>query len=301
MVNENSIFDGVREVQRGRYSDVILSDSLIQLKMLRADDSLKAGMPLAILHFMLIAAKFQPENKLDAVVKTIDPDYGLYKENELKAIKDSTEADMLLSLDFFAVLEDRLNTGNLHLLRHVYIITFWNFYDLNKLNLSYFYNRVDTITWELLGVSDLTSLKKDALLQASEISGSQFAQFLVPSWTEVERVYYPPWKNELKATKKLTSEGDWKKAAEYWKRYTNDKNKNTASKSMFNMAVACEIENQTDAAIDWAVRSYHTSKESDTAHRNICLDYINILKRRKKEIEYIDHQLNPPLKITEEK
>jgi hypothetical protein len=130
---------------------------------------------------------------------------------------------------------------------------------------------------------------------ASEISGAQFADFLVPNWIEVERVYYSPWMKELKVTPKLVSEGEWKKAAGYWKPYTSDKNKKTAARSMYNMAVAAEMENQTDAAIDWLVRSYHLLQEKDPVHKEICENYLQVLTQRKLDIKQINVQFTRDL------
>ncbi len=290
-IKNNLLFETISEIQRGNYSKIWLSDSLVHRKYPLNEDSIHSGIPLAVSHFVALTTKFQPEQKNKTITKFIDPAFGLYSLKDLSDIADSTGADMLLSLDYFAVLDAQVKA----LSTDVYVVTSWNFYDLNKSILPYFYNRVDTFSWRLTDGQLKIPPRKDALLMASEISGAQFADFLVPNWIEVERVYYRPWIKELKVTRELVSEGEWKKAAGYWRIYTNDKNKRTAARSMYNMALAAEMENQTDAAIDWLVRSYHLLEKRDPVHKEICENYLQVLTQRKLDIKQINVQFTRDL------
>jgi hypothetical protein len=166
-IKTNILFDSVSEIQKGNYSNVWLSDSLVHQKYHLNNDSLDSEMPLAVSHFVELTTKFQPENKSNKSIKYIDPDFGLYSGNELSDIADTTMADMLLSLDFFAVLDAR----NEKISSDVFVVTSWNFYDLNKSLLPYFYNRVDTISWRLENGQFIIPPRKEALLMASDISG----------------------------------------------------------------------------------------------------------------------------------
>ncbi|MGC9354307.1 MAG: hypothetical protein ACP5D9_10740 [Mariniphaga sp.] len=67
----------------------------------------------------------------------------------------------------------------------------------------------------------------------------------------------------------------------------------TAAKSRFNMALAYEMLNQLNAAVDWAVQSYHVFGQKNPVHEKNCLDYIKILSQRKLDIKRIEYQFNP--------
>jgi hypothetical protein len=59
---------------------------------------------------------------------------------------------------------------------------------------------------------------------------------------------------------------------------------------MYNMALACEMNGDMDAAIDWAVKSFH-ARHKDIYHSGACQKYINILGQRKLDIKKIENKL----------
>ena len=61
---------------------------------------------------------------------------------------------------------------------------------------------------------------------------------LTPRWEFVQRMYYRSGHVEMKKTEKMISEGKWLEAAAIWKANIDNKNKNIAAKSMFNLAPA---------------------------------------------------------------
>lgn len=139
-------------------------------------------------------------------------------------------------------------------------------------------------------IKDRPGLIKDA---ASEF-GAKFALFLVPHWQEVERLYYKSGNLLFKEAIKLAENNNWLKAAEIWKQLINSKNKNIAAKSMFDLAVACEIEGSYDAAIDWVIKSYYVFSDKDLTHAANCKDYLRILALRKLEVRALERQLPKP-------
>ncbi len=246
----------------------------------------------------------EPKSK----TKIIDPEYGLHSKNEIKDIADSTGAELLLSLDFFASIDGlrynkRTYTGN----EIVVSIVFWSIYDLEEKELIYFYNKLDTVYWNAYNAftngNDFKKLKKmlpgrkDAILNAADIAGSNFAEMLVPHWLEVQRMYYKSGHIELKKAEDLMQENKWLDAAEIWKKNVTNKNKSVAAKSMYNMALACEIEGNIDAAIDWTVKSFHIFGSKNEPHYFNCMNYLQILGQRKIDIRTIERQLNPEISV----
>ncbi len=299
IIEDQQFFDDVKEIKKGDYTNITFTypwksseiksdtaDSLYQIS--------NSAEYLARLLQQYSARKKESKKKIE-----IDSKYGLYSKSELKMIADSCQCDLLLSLDHFAVLDSKhynelWNRGE----SINYILAFWNFYDLHNMELKYFYNRVDSISWYMEGnnkdaVLDLLPKRKNAIREAASISGINFAKFLVPHWIEVERIYYQSGNIQLKEAEKLMQKGKWLEAAKIWKNNIDNKNEKIAAKSMFNLALACEMEGKYDAAIDWAVKSYQLLGSKNELHKLHCTNYIQILSLRKRDIKNIERQLNP--------
>jgi hypothetical protein len=297
-LKSTSFFDSVAEIERNIYSNIVLSDSLLKIAFPGLHDSIITGniskkyTPAA--NFWSLAGNFQPE-KENSVVKYLDPVRGLYTKEELTQLADSTNAQLLLSLDYFTTIDRKLSVDeqNTTGIFDVFVVAYWNFYDLETTQLSWFYDRVDTITWDY--VEGLTQLpqRTEGILEAAEITAGQFADFLIPHWIEVQRIYYRSGQIDLKQTNRLVAEGKWLESAEIWKQHVNNPNKKIAAKCKFNMALACEMLNQFDAAVDWAVQSFLVFGQKNPVHAQNCLDYINILNQRKLDIKRIEFQTNP--------
>jgi hypothetical protein len=104
-------------------------------------------------------------------------------------------------------------------------------------------------------------------------------------------MFYKSGNVEMKKTEELIEENRWLEAAEIWKKKTTNKNKSIAAKSMFNMALACEMNSDLDAAIDWAAKSYLVFGSKNELHAFNCQNYISILARRKLDIQKIEDLL----------
>ena len=175
-------------------------------------------------------------------------------------------------------------------------MTFWNIYDLKNQKLQNFHLKLDTISWQIrtdniqYQIERLPS-HKDAVLNAADIAGNKFAEYIIPHWKEVNRMYYHSNQVDLKKADKLVKENKWMEAAKIWKTNINNPNINIAAKCKFNMGLACEMQNDFDAAIDWIVQSFHDLGQKNEVHYNNCMSYIRVLSQRKLDIKYINLQL----------
>lgn len=300
-LKQQQFFDSVYELKPRYYSNVNIIDSLIS-PLNKTNDSLYYldDLPpeITISFFAALLKKFPLQNKKNASSKILDPNFGLYSKEEIQQIADSTNADILLSFDYFATIDgSTFKKKNFEGLELVYTTAFWNFYDLHELKLKYFYDRLDTISWKVgarnidLALKELPP-RKDAILNAADVAGGRFAEFLIPHWIPVQRMYYYSGQLDIKETDKLIKEGNWIKAAKIWKKYVNNPNKAIAAKCLFNMGLACEMQGDIDAAIDWVVRSFHIFGQKNEANYFNCMDYIRILAQRKQDIKKIELQLN---------
>jgi hypothetical protein len=291
-IKNEQFFDSVIVIQTEDYSGFSFSDSLFNIDSVKSKSS-----PFRDLTYILTHIKNDKTNHKP--VKYINPELGLYSRNELEKIADTTNSDILLSLDLLSAFygiefDPDLATG----VSVVYNMAFWNFYDLKEKKIVYQYNQIDTVTWQSPGMTLVESMlympeKDSAVIEAAAISGVSFAESITPHWVFVQRMYYTSGHIELKKTEKLITEGKWLEAAAIWKDNIDNKNKKIAAKSMFNLALACEMEGELDAAIEWAVKSYHIFGEENKLHAENCKEYIRILSVRKRDLKIIERQLNP--------
>jgi hypothetical protein len=298
-LKQQQFFDSVMVLAPGNYS----GDFFVDLNQPEGQDSLliekeNPTNPEISLIGKLIN-KFPGERIPGSDTIIIYPKTGFYNEKQLQQIADSTQADLLISLDYFGSTDGtsyipQLFQGQ----RYVLLQGIWNLYDLNLQKLEYSGNRIDTVSWDAEGENAEDILKvlpprKDAILNASEISGTKFAELIIPHWTEDERLYYRSRQVDLAKAEQLIKEGKWLEAAKIWKANINNPNKNIAAKCMFNMGLACEMEGDVDAAIDWVVQSFQVFKQKNVINAENCQDYLRILATRKFDFKRIEFQLNP--------
>ena len=314
-LEKQQYFDTVIQLPPADLSRVIVNDSMVA-KIMQQPDSLQKQQ----------SDRFNPEVfKLARLIRNfknlsaekesslvIDPEFGLYSRSEIEAIAAQTSADLFVSLDFFAALDGIYSPDYYRLLNDsanmelayaihgreakevVMVLAGWSFYDLKKIALNYHFQKIDTVEWiePAYGLKEAKRVlppRNDAVLNAADLAGTTFGEFIAPHWLTVERMYYQSGHTELKLTDKMVAGNRWIDAAKIWKKNTTNKNKQIAAKSMFNLALACEMQGEMDAAIDWAVKSFYLMGNKNEIHTFNCRDYINILARRKMDIQKIEN------------
>jgi hypothetical protein len=312
-LKKQQVFDTIIELKPFDFSEIITSDSLIYKQL---ENNVKnqaepfSGVNTEVYNFSRFLKKHEDLDSNKYKILLLDPEFGLYTKKQIQQIAQSTGADLFFSLDFFAEVDgifspDYIRSDSVSIFNEylydsriareiVYTLACWNVYDLKKTEFARTLQKLDTIEWmepvySLKEAKRMLPPRKDAVLNAADIAGSRFADFISPHWIEVDRMYYPIGQPESKKTNKLVDENRWLEAAVIWKKNTTSKNKNVAAKSMFNMAVACEMNGEMDAAIDWAVKSFYLMGNKNDIHTFNCRDYINILARRKMDIQKIEN------------
>lgn len=292
-IGNSILFDTIIEVTPAIYSDVKFDiselntlDSIVHVENATA---VNAANILKQLHTKFTTPPENPKREIQ--LKT---NLGMYTKNNLKEIKKSTGADLLLSLDYFSVYEEMNYKVQALKSAHIYVLSMWNFYNLKEDKLQYYYHRVDTISW-YQSYNDNIKLpnRNDAMMNAAQISGENFSNFLTPHWIPVQRTLYQSGQVDFKKAEQLAEENKWLEAAQLWRKNINNKNNSIAAKSMYNLAVASEIMGEIEAAMDWVVKSYQVFENKNEVHEFHCKDYINILGQRRLDFKKIDLQLNP--------
>lgn len=214
---------------------------------------------------------------------------------------DSTANDIFkkFGIDACLFLDDidfkiiALDNGSEMIVNNAQII--WSLAYKND-SMSYYYNQNDTLIYD----DDKTDLfyQRNNLIRIGNVAinsgeylGKAFGAKVIPTWIQVERMYYASNNLEMLKAEKFAKNNEWIKAAEIWRIMTKNKNTMIAAKASYNMALVCEMEGHLDAAIDWLVQSYSTLKENNKEHKENCQRYINLLAMRKKEIEKLAKQV----------
>ncbi len=303
-------FDSIIEVEPFDYSNTRLSN--LRVRLLNTGDSTNISaltINPEVQNFTKLISSFLYPDDNKPNTKFIDPDFGLYSREEIKQIADSTGANLLFSFDWFAAVDGiyspkYLNQNYFRNAKEVVnVIVCWNFYDLSKMEFIYSRPKMDTVSW-IEPAYNLREARKalpnrlEAVYVAAEIAGKEFARFLAPHWIEVDRMYYKSGHGELKKTNDLIKQNRWIEAAEIWRKYTSHKNKSIAALSMYNLALACEMSGEMDAALDWVIKSFYVFQNSNEFHSANCKDYIRILGQRKLDIKNFENRPEPDINKT---
>ena len=213
------------------------------------------------------------------------------KFSSIKELYKGIHSDFYIFLDYFSF--NKIEISSTYDFFYAEARLFWTI-NFKTDTASYIYNQVDTLIYEGPEYNiDVTKNKGPELelMNASEYLGKYFGTKIIPSWVQVERMYYKSSNSEMLKAEKFALNNDWLKAAEIWKMETKNKNHRIGAKACYNMALACEMEGKSDAAIDWLVKSYNVYSKNETEHKANCQRYINILAIRKKEIEQLGKQI----------
>ncbi len=299
-LKNQDFFDTVRVIESKDYSKIKISDTITHKIIADFDSILKNDEltgKLNVSLFSRVINQLPNNNKALSTEQFLHPQLALYQPEELQDIADSTNADLLISFDFFSSVDGISHNRKTTLAKETVLTNgYWSFYDLNKLAYRFAFNKMDTIFWQDMvsfpkGINKVLPPRRDAVFNAADMAGTNFANFLVPHWIKVQRMYYSSGHIELKQTDELLKNGKWMEAANIWKANSTNTNKSIAAKNKFNMGLVCEMNGNIEAAIQWVVESFHVLGQDNKVHFINCVDYIRILSQRKLDIKLLEDQL----------
>lgn len=247
-----------------------------------------------------LSAKLQEQKRFEKItvlpissfpvkyVKNINPP----SKDLIRKISSDTKADALILLDmyssFYSIYPD--NDSNRSVAK-VITASIWTIYDASKLQIINHTSLVDTLYWDGLNESESYSAsripnKKAALEIAAGLAGISYSKNVVPNWAKVYRNTLSCNKADFKKAAEFARKNKWEEASEIWVKYEDDKNKRKRIISLFNLAIASEMDGNIDKASELISKASKISPSSVYATENeIIKKYSAVLAKRKIELK----------------
>lgn len=127
--------------------------------------------------------------------------------------------------------------------------------------------------------------RREAVLEQSKHSGSNYGLRLLPQERDLQRDYFVRGTEKFIKAQKLIDEGDWEGAAALWEAEVTNGNPKIKSRASYNMAFYNEFKGDLEAAMDWATISYGYDENKVT------LDYLKALRDRIDQNKIVQQQL----------
>ncbi len=217
---------------------------------------------------------------------------------EVKSLCETFQTDAVLSIDMYSTrivtnykTDNYFNTefnqfvsASVAQMAVIYEVLF-RMYDPieEKIVVTEFFK--DTLAWEDAATSARELFQhftpvKQALAEAGIAAALDFSEKISPTWREETRPFYVKGDDNLKSAGILIDNGQWDQAIALWTKTVEQAgSKNIKSKAQLNIAIAYEIQGDIENAISWALKSY------ETMYRPITYQYLELLEKRKKELE----------------
>lgn len=207
-------------------------------------------------------------------------------------LTESTNSDILISLETLSAFYSEFSKNeDTNATSEVITAAVWTIYNPESEKEIERKSMIDTIYWN--GYNDQGQSQnlppwKDAIAIAARIAGQNFAKRFSHSWVKAYRLYCIPPIEDFRLAAQHFEEGKWEEAMELWEKYTPSKIGRMAISARYNMALACEMTDDLDRAIDWLSQAMelamiYKSKEDI----KMILLYQNILQKRRDLLQTI--------------
>ncbi|MCK4750443.1 MAG: tetratricopeptide repeat protein [Bacteroidales bacterium] len=165
--------------------------------------------------------------------------------------------DVLISLEFYSLdLDDSTiyySDAPMEVQTHYYEVSnkvHWNIYLPGSPRPFDRYTTVDTLFYPTIqnGQFQLAPSYTFMIRDAFFTSGKKYGRYLVPVWSEASRILYKGKGDSLKLASKHTGKGEWDEAFNIWKALLVSEDSTIVAKSLNNMAIFYELEDNLDSA-----------------------------------------------------
>jgi len=198
--------------------------------------------------------------------------------------KDSL--DMIISLSTI-ILEDSIVLDNgLDESYVIYPRLYWRHYDIKRKEFDQFiYN--DTLNFPG-GFGGTRPPDEKILVYFSEAvgdAGYNYSMSIAPYWVAENRAWYISGDPLLRKAATMANEGKWEEASEIWRKLAYSPKVPIASRASFNLALAAEMMDKFDLALEWVNRSIELGLSYYPKY------YKEVIEKRQKDRLKLDEQM----------
>jgi len=248
-----------------------------------------------------LANKLQLQNRFDSIM--VLPAYSL-PEKRVKEIRpakgewyknfaDKTGADGLILLDMFScfyIQSDEYSNAK------VVTSNIWSFYASKQQKITDRFIQIDTLYWD--GKDEAGNYKKSlipgkqaAIPIAAGVIGANYAKHILPSWNMVYRDIMTCSNPEIKKAAKFAQESKWEEASAIWQKGAESNNKRKKIISLYNLALASEMNGDVDQALKLTSQAATASSGVFRSAENEAVrKYSGILYQRRTELYKLSTQ-----------
>lgn len=212
-----------------------------------------------------------------------------------KNVSKISESDALILLDMFSCfysIDDRFDNPQVNVITS----NIWSVYDARSNEIIDRYTQIDTLYWN--GFDEAENFrkiklpnKKDAIRLAAGVIGQNYAKHIIPDWKLVYRDVMTCGNPEFQKALKLAQAGNWDEASAIWQKFSKEKNKRNQIIGFYNLALANEMDGNTDKALGFCALAAKASAGLFRSPANEAVrKYAIILYSRKSEIEKLNKQ-----------
>ncbi|HET6558315.1 MAG TPA: DUF6340 family protein [Prolixibacteraceae bacterium] len=213
----------------------------------------------------------------------------------IQKVSSDTKADAVILLDMFSGFYTIYPVGEENRsVARVVTASMWTIFDPARYRILHHATMIDTLYWDGLDEQDnykASSIpnKKAALEIAAGMAGVKYSKNLLPYWTRVQRSTLSSNLTDFQKANQLAKKNKWEEASAIWQQYTESNNKNHRLLSLYNLAVASEMDGDIDTAIQLITKASTVSSSPFNAMTNRTVrKYAAILAKRKVELEKIN-------------
>ncbi len=253
-----------------------------------------------------LAVHLAAQNRFDSIIVLPASSFPEIRAKEIRPAKaewyqhisDQTGVDGLIILDMYSGFYTRSDNYQNNSTPNAKVVSsnIWSIYDHNRKKIIDRFIQIDTLYWD--GTDEKGNFnklripaKKEAMMISAGVIGENYSKYLVPSWIMVYRDVMTCGQPELKHAASLAHKSKWDDAAAIWQNYADSKNKRNKIISLYNLAVANEMNGNIDQALEFTARAARISTGVFWSMENEAIrKYSAILYRRKIEISKLNAQ-----------
>ncbi|GHV57984.1 hypothetical protein FACS1894182_08400 [Bacteroidia bacterium] len=207
--------------------------------------------------------------------------------------------DGIISIDRLMFKLDQEVRNNLSMDLVLHSITTCSIYIYDRENPLTTFSIPDSLSYSTFTFGDTIDVCKNfpqsTIEDLAYTIGERLSQLIIPSWIEKERFLYAGSQSRMSEALSFARKGNWQYASSLWMdEYSHASRPEAKGKIAANLAIAYEMQDQFDRALQWAATAQNHFRENgkpDDSTDNTRIDtYMNDLQKRIRDNYLLDIQ-----------